>query len=198
MYVQAATGRAWSKTARLLRTGRLELRWQARGADCGDLRQGDRDEGQRVPRQYRGLLLFSAGDPEGQCAHRRHGQRKNLPAGRKIDRAGGIAFGIRDWDNYFVLRINALESNIILFEFRNGKRHKMALVERQIDAATWHDLRVEIAEGRIQGFFDGDPVIFSTPEISCRICRSLDQSGLDNVVRLIVIEKNGDRKVVEL
>jgi pyruvate,water dikinase len=77
----------------------------------------------------------------------------------KIDRAGGIAFGIRDWDNYFVLRINALEDNIILFEFRNGKRYKMALVERRVDTDIWHDLRVEIHGTRMEGFFNGDPVI---------------------------------------
>jgi pyruvate,water dikinase len=81
------------------------------------------------------------------------------PLAGKIDRAGGIAFGIRDWDNYFVLRINALEGNIILFEFRNGKRHKLALVERSIDADIWHDLRVEIHGTRMEGFFNGDPVI---------------------------------------
>jgi pyruvate,water dikinase len=81
------------------------------------------------------------------------------PVSGLIDRAGGIAFGIRDWDNYFVLRTNTLEGNIILFEFRNGKRYKMAGMERSIDTDAWHDLRVEIKGSRIEGYFNGGPVI---------------------------------------
>ncbi len=81
------------------------------------------------------------------------------PMSGKIDRAGGIAFGIRDRDNYFVLRINALESNIILFEYRNGKRYQIALVENKIDSGIWHHLRVELQGTQIKGFFNGNPVI---------------------------------------
>ena len=81
------------------------------------------------------------------------------PLSGAIDRAGGIAFAIRDWDNYFVLRTNALEGNIILFEFRNGKRYKLAGIEKQIGTGVWHDLRVEIEGSRIEGYFNGDPVI---------------------------------------
>ncbi|MGC2061455.1 MAG: PEP/pyruvate-binding domain-containing protein, partial [Thermodesulfovibrionales bacterium] len=43
-----------------------------------------------------------------------------MPRSGRLDRAGGIAFGIRDRENYFVLRTNALEGNVILFEFING------------------------------------------------------------------------------
>ena len=39
-----------------------------------------------------------------------------------VDQAGGLAFGIRNINSYFVLRVNALENNVILFEYVNNKR----------------------------------------------------------------------------
>ena len=48
------------------------------------------------------------------------------PIAGSIDQAGGLAFGIRNVGNYFVLRLNTLEDNVILFEFLNNKRLKRA------------------------------------------------------------------------
>lgn len=76
-----------------------------------------------------------------------------------IDRAGGIAFGIRNVSNYFVLRINALEDNVILFEYVNDKRVQRASVQRVIESNRWYDLGVEISGKTIRGFLDGEPVI---------------------------------------
>jgi pyruvate,water dikinase len=60
-----------------------------------------------------------------------------------IDQAGGLAFGIRDVGNYFVFRINALENNAILFEFRHSKRFQLATVDVSVTSNRWYDLRVE-------------------------------------------------------
>ena len=46
--------------------------------------------------------------------------------GGHIDRAGGIAFGLRSLGNYFVWRLNALEDNLVLFEYENHRRHQRA------------------------------------------------------------------------
>lgn len=67
-----------------------------------------------------------------------------------IDQAGGLAFAIRDWANYFVFRINALEDNAILFEFRNGKRVERQSVEVAIAREQWHRLRIETEGQRIR------------------------------------------------
>lgn len=56
---------------------------------------------------------------------------KVKPLSGAIDQAGGLAFAIRDWGNYFVLRVNALEDNFILFEFVNNKRYLRAVVPRE-------------------------------------------------------------------
>lgn len=60
-----------------------------------------------------------------------------------IDQAGGLAFAIRDWANYFVFRINALEDNAVLFEFRNNKRFERAVVDLPIAAGSWYTLGIE-------------------------------------------------------
>jgi pyruvate,water dikinase len=81
------------------------------------------------------------------------------PIGGSIDRAGGLAFGIRDINNYFVFRINALEGNVILFEFLRAKRIQRVSVERTIDSNRWYDLGVELSGNRILGLLDGEVVL---------------------------------------
>ncbi len=72
-----------------------------------------------------------------------------------IDQAGGLAFAIRDWANYFVFRINALENNAVLFEFKNGKRLERAGVEALVTAGHWHTLAVEIHNSSIKTMLEG-------------------------------------------
>ena len=51
--------------------------------------------------------------------------------GGHIDRAGGIAFGLRSLGNYFVWRLNALEDNLVLFEYENHRRIQRAASPRK-------------------------------------------------------------------
>lgn len=81
------------------------------------------------------------------------------PVGGNIDRAGGIAFGIRDVNNYFVLRINALEDNVILFEYANGRRLQRALASQEIPSGLWQEVAVRIRGNSVEGFLDGRQVI---------------------------------------
>ena len=81
------------------------------------------------------------------------------PAGGHIDQAGGVAFGIHDWNNYFVFRINALEDNAILFEFRNGKRYSRVEVEAEIFSGAWHLLRVMIRGERVSAYLNSREVM---------------------------------------
>jgi pyruvate,water dikinase len=77
------------------------------------------------------------------------------PMAGVIDQAGGLAFAIRDWANYFVFRINALEDNAVLFEFRNGKRFERLSVETSVRRNQWHHLRIETQDRQIRAFLDG-------------------------------------------
>ena len=76
------------------------------------------------------------------------------PMAGTIDQAAGLAFAIRDWANYFVFRINGLEDNAVLFEFRNGKRIERQSVEIPVQLNQWHRLRIETQGQRIRAFLN--------------------------------------------
>lgn len=84
--------------------------------------------------------------------------------GGHIDRAGGIAFGIHNAGNYFALRINALEDNVILFEYKENKRYQRVSVNKKIESQKWYTLAVEIKGRGIYGYLDGDKVLEYTAE----------------------------------
>jgi len=43
----------------------------------------------------------------------------------KEDQAGGIVFRFKDANNYYVVRGNALEDNVVLYKTVNGKRSSL-------------------------------------------------------------------------
>ena len=55
------------------------------------------------------------------------------PEAGSIDRAGGLAFGIRNRNNYFVIRIDALKNNVVLFEYVNNRRFQRTAVHQEIE-----------------------------------------------------------------
>jgi pyruvate,water dikinase len=73
-----------------------------------------------------------------------------------IDQAGGLAFAVRNMANYFVLRINALEDNVILFEFVNGRRYQRATAARRIETGRWYSVTAVVRGNCVQGFLDGE------------------------------------------
>jgi pyruvate,water dikinase len=79
--------------------------------------------------------------------------------GGHIDRAGGIAFGLRSLGNYFVWRLNALEDNLALFEYGNHKRAQRASFNRKIESDRWYALKVELAGRTIRGYLDGELIL---------------------------------------
>jgi len=81
------------------------------------------------------------------------------PVKGNIDRAGGIAFGIRNIANYFVFRINALEDNAILFEYINNKRMPRAVAKEALKSGRWYNLCVEIRGNIISGYIDDRQVL---------------------------------------
>ena len=78
--------------------------------------------------------------------------------GGDIDRAGGLAFALRDWANYFVLRIDALDGQVTLLEFRNGKPVVRGQAAAAVQTGAWHSLQVDLRDGRITGSLDGSEV----------------------------------------
>jgi pyruvate,water dikinase len=79
--------------------------------------------------------------------------------GGHIDRAGGIVFGLRGIGNYFVWRLNALEDNLVLFEYENHRRIQQALRNQKIESDRWYGLKVEVSGRTIKGYLDETPIL---------------------------------------
>lgn len=84
--------------------------------------------------------------------------------GGSVDQAGGLAFGIRNINNYFVLRVNALEDNVILFEYVNNKRLTRASVHKEIKKDQWYLIAVEFSGHTLKGYLDDGLVMEYTAE----------------------------------
>jgi hypothetical protein len=79
------------------------------------------------------------------------------------DRAGGVVWRAKDANNYYVVRANALEDNVVLYKTVNGTRTALDIVGRQggygvklpVPSGQWHSLRVEFGGNRFKVYFNG-------------------------------------------
>lgn len=82
------------------------------------------------------------------------------------DRAAGIIWRAKDADNYYVVRANALEDNVVLYKTIKGARHSLEIVGRKggygvgtpVSSGQWHALRCDFAGNRFKVTFDGKPL----------------------------------------
>jgi Domain of Unknown Function (DUF1080) len=82
------------------------------------------------------------------------------------DRAAGIVWRAKDADNYYVVRANALENNVVAYKTVNGKRSSLDIVGRRggygvnipVSANQWYTLRVEFAGKRFNVIFNGKSI----------------------------------------
>jgi hypothetical protein len=79
-----------------------------------------------------------------------------------VDRAGGLVFRLRDPNNYYIVRANALENNYRLYHVVNGRRSQFAGANFKVTSGEWHELRVEVTGNKITCYYDGDKKIEAT------------------------------------
>ncbi len=80
-----------------------------------------------------------------------------------VDRARGLVWRARDANNYYVVRANALEDNVVLYKTVDGVRSSLDIVGRNggygVDVSVppnqWHALRVEFSGGRFRVIYNG-------------------------------------------
>ncbi|HTG01712.1 MAG TPA: PEP/pyruvate-binding domain-containing protein [Nitrospirota bacterium] len=119
------------------------------------------------------------------------------PVGGNIDRAGGLAFGMKDVGNYFVLRVNALEDNIILFEYVNSRRIERARARAETSAGRWYQLKVHLNGDEIQGFLNDSLVLEYRAESKVQGFVGLwTKADSVTLFRDLVVETGGSRKEV--
>ena len=93
-------------------------------------------------------------------------EAKFKPISGSEDRAGGLVWRAKDANNYYVVRANALEDNVVLYKTLNGTRSSLDIVGQTggygvkiaVPANQWHTLRVEFAGTRFKVSFNGQPL----------------------------------------
>jgi hypothetical protein len=80
----------------------------------------------------------------------------------KTDRAAGLVFRLKDANNYYLVRANALENNYRLYHVSAGRRQQFAGANVSVSSNEWHELRVECAGNTITCYFDGEKKIEAT------------------------------------
>ncbi len=82
----------------------------------------------------------------------------------KVDQAGGLVFRLRDANNYYVVRANALEGNYNLYRVVNGTRREITGSKLRVTAGEWHEFRVEVRGNHLSCYFDGTKKIEATDD----------------------------------
>jgi hypothetical protein len=84
---------------------------------------------------------------------------KCKPLAGKGDQGCGIVWRLKDKENYYVTRANALEDNVHLYRVVDGRRVRFAGWNGKVASGVWHELSVDMVGNHIQVFFDGSKVI---------------------------------------
>ncbi len=78
------------------------------------------------------------------------------------DQAAGVLLRVRDAKNYYIVRANALEENVTIFKYVDGRRIEMKSGSATVSAGSWHQLRGEVVGSTIRGYLAGQLVVEAT------------------------------------
>lgn len=90
---------------------------------------------------------------------------KFKPISGKVDQAGGIVWRYTDKDNYYIVRANALEDNVVLYKVERGKRTDLKPIgaglfaygkKAQVPGGQWNTLRVSVRGSRFAVSLNGE------------------------------------------
>lgn len=85
------------------------------------------------------------------------------PVSGRVDQAAGLVWRYRDQDNYYIVRANALEDNVVLYKVENGKRTDLPVKgegrtygkKSEVPARQWSTLRVVASARLFEVYFNG-------------------------------------------
>jgi hypothetical protein len=72
----------------------------------------------------------------------------------KVDQGAGLVFRLKDKDNYYIVRANALEDNFRLYHVVKGRRVQFAGANLKVTSNTWHVIKVEARGNEFKCFYD--------------------------------------------
>lgn len=70
----------------------------------------------------------------------------------KEDQGGGLIWRAKDVNNYYICRINPLESNFRVYKVIDGKRQQLQSVDVKTQLGKWHALRAKMVGDHIMCF----------------------------------------------
>jgi hypothetical protein len=85
------------------------------------------------------------------------------PISGRVDRAAGLVWRFQNEDNYYIVRANALENNVVVYKVESGKRTDLPVKgegrtygrKAEVPSGQWSTLRV-VANGRLfEVYFNG-------------------------------------------
>jgi hypothetical protein len=108
-----------------------------------------------------GLLALAPGASYGEgagfaAATRFYLERPPLGAGTAME--AGLAFGLRDPDDFYLLKASALHDVFVLERHLHGKQRDLREVRVRLHGNEWHDMRIEVRGDRVAAFRDGQPL----------------------------------------
>jgi len=75
------------------------------------------------------------------------------------DRGGGVIWRAKDENNYYVCRMNPLETNFRAYKVVDGKRKQLGSAEVKTESGKWYDLRVVMVGDHIQCYLAGERLL---------------------------------------
>jgi hypothetical protein len=77
------------------------------------------------------------------------------PVSGRVDQAAGIAVRLKDANNYYIARANALEGNVRLYKVVGGKRGQFAGKDVPIPSGRWQTLGLGVQGDRLEVRLNG-------------------------------------------
>lgn len=84
------------------------------------------------------------------------------PIAGRTDQAAGVLLRIQDANNYYIVRANALESNVIIFKYVAGGRTEVRQGRAVTRSGVWQELRGEVEGTMLRGYLGGVLVVEAT------------------------------------
>jgi hypothetical protein len=89
---------------------------------------------------------------------------KFKPVSSRVDQAGGLVWRFQDEDNYYLIRANALEDNVVAYKVQNGRRTDLPDKDEgrtygkktEVPSGQWSTLRVTAAGSAFSVYFNGN------------------------------------------
>ena len=84
------------------------------------------------------------------------------PVAGEVDQAAGLMVRVRDEDNYYIARANALEGNVRLYKVVDGRRRQFAGADADVPRGKWQELGLKVEGDRFAVALDGKELFRAT------------------------------------